>query len=135
MGLEHPVEVAGLGQLASALGAFVALDMVCPETLAAFLAVYQRVHEGLLVAGVLPHQPVHDDGGVQPLHVLPAVDHALPPGLLDVVLQLHPQRAVIPGGAQAAVDLGGLEYEPPPLGQGYYFFKGVFRSGHVNSSQ
>ena len=38
--------------------------------------------------------------------------------LLDAVLELDAHGAVVPGAGLAAVDLGGLEDEAPPLGEG-----------------
>src|SRR5690606_7863198 len=38
-----------------------------------------------------------------------------PPLTLDVVLELDPERSVVPGGARAAVDLPTGEDEPSPL--------------------
>ena len=57
------------------------------------------------MAGGHPGLGVHEDGGVQ-THVVGVLLHEfLPPGLLDVVLQLHAQGAVVPRVGQAAVDL------------------------------
>ena len=63
-GLEHHVELPRLGQLAAAVGASVALDMVGTETLLAGLAVNQRIGEVLDVAGGPPYHGVHEDGSV-----------------------------------------------------------------------
>src|SRR5262249_2069940 len=53
----------------------------------------------------------------EPDDVVALLHHGLPPVALDVVLDLHAERAVVPGSAQAAVDLAGREDDPPPLGQ------------------
>jgi len=50
-------------------------------------------------------------------HVVAAGDHRAPPLALDVLLQLHPERAVVPGRAGTAVDLPAGEDEPPALGE------------------
>ena len=69
------------------------------------------------MAGGLPHPGVHEDRGVEAHDVLPELHHRLPPGPLDVVLELDPEGAVVPGGTQPSVDLGGLERDAPPLGE------------------
>ena len=60
---------------------------------------------------------VHQDGRVEPDHVVALLDEVAPPHALDVVLQLHAERTVVPAGAGAAVDLARLEDEAPPLAQ------------------
>src|SRR5262249_52993630 len=44
-------------------------------------------------------------------------DHVLPPRLLHVPLQFHPERAVVPEPVDAAVDLRGLVDEPHVLAE------------------
>ena len=56
--------------------------------------------------------------GVEADHVVARGDHGAPPLLLDVLLQLHAERAVVPGGAGAAVDLAGGEDEAAALAEG-----------------
>ena len=46
---------------------------------------------------------------------LALLDHRLPPGPLDVVLQLDAERPVVPDGVDPAVDLGAGEDEAAPL--------------------
>jgi hypothetical protein len=119
VGLEHEVEVAGVGELAVAtvrahrrVG-----QVVGPEAVVAVEALDQGVRERLDVTGGLPHPWVHEDRGVEAHDVLPELHHRLPPGPLDVVLQLDPKGAVVPRGTQPSVDLGGLERDAPPLGE------------------
>ncbi len=81
------------------------------------LAVHQRVVEVHHVAGRLPDLGVHDDGAVQADDVVALADDVVPPGVLDVALQLHAQRAVVPKAVDAAVDLGRRKDETPPLAQ------------------
>ena len=53
----------------------------------------------------------------------------LPPGALDVVFQLHAERAVVPGVGEAAVDLGARVHKAAVLAQGddlVHSFFGVF---------
>ena len=60
-------------------------------------------------------------------------DHRVPPAILDVPLELHAQRPVVPHRTRAAVDLGGLEDEAAPLAQRHELFhhvgKGAGRHG------
>ena len=110
-----------------------ALDalVVGPEAVLALLAVHQRIGEAGDVAGRLPDPRMHQDRGIEPLDVVAGMDHRPPPAVLDVLLELDAQRAVIPHGAEAPVDLGRLEHEAPPLGQRHELFhEGVF--GHVH---
>ena len=133
--LEHQVEHARVGQLAPALRAGDAADvhgvavdalrfvlalrqLVGAEAVLAGLAVHHRVGEGVDVAAGLPDAGVHNDRGVQAHHVVPLLDDGAPPGLLDVVLQLHAKGPVVPEAADAAVDLAALKDESPALAQG-----------------
>src|SRR5437667_209251 len=68
-------------------------------------ALDQRVVERGHVTGGHPDLARQDHRRVQADHVVAALDHRLPPGALDVVLQVDTQRAVVPGGPGAAVDL------------------------------
>ena len=78
----------------------------------------------------LPHLRVHDDRAVDADHAdfLPVrprrriAHHVLPPGVLDVLLQLDAERAVVPEAVDAAVDLARLEDEAAPAAQGDEFF-------------
>ena len=95
-------------------------QVVLPEPLVALAAFHQRVTEILNVAAGLPSARVHEDGGVQPHHVVAPGDDRPPPGLLDVALQLHAQRPVVPRRAEAAVNLAALEHETAALGKGQH---------------
>src|SRR5262249_50167269 len=81
------------------------------------LAVDQRVGEAGDVARRLPDPRVHDDRGVDADDVVALLDHGPPPGVLDVPLQLDPERPVVPEAAEAPVDLARREDEPAPLAQ------------------
>src|SRR5690606_7749925 len=78
----------------------------------------ERVAEGVHVPARLPDGRVHEDGGVEALDVVVAVDHRAPPPLAHVPLELDAKRAVVVDGGEAAVDLGGLEDEAAALGEG-----------------
>ncbi len=126
--LEHEVEHPRLGQRppAAADGALRvglagrALDarVVRAEAVLAVPAVDQRVGEAGDVAGRLPDPRVHQDRGIEALDVVPRVDHGVPPAVLDVLLELDAERAVVPHRAEASVDLRGLEDEAAALAEG-----------------
>ena len=80
-------------------------QLVGAVTALAGTAVQQRVGEAGHMAGGDPDLGIHQDGGVQ-AHIIGAfLDKLLHPGLLDVVLELNAQGAVVPAVGQAAVDL------------------------------
>ena len=94
------------------------LEVVGAEPLVAGLALGQRVGEGVDVAAGLPHLARQDDRGVEADHVVALLHHGLPPLALDVLLELHAERAVVPGRPGAAVDLAARVDEAPALGEG-----------------
>jgi hypothetical protein len=145
-GLEHQVEGAGRRQLdRPALGALEllglearvdggqALGLLVEARLVELIGAVPRlagaavghgIGERRLVPGVLPDQPVHQDGGVQPLHVVALVHDRAPPGALDVVLQLDPEGTIVPGAAEAAVDGGRREDEATSFREADDLFQG-----------
>ena len=64
-----------------------------------------------------PHLWVHEDAGIEPDDVVALLDHRPPPCPLDVVLELDPERTVIPDRVDAAVDLARREDEAAALGE------------------
>jgi hypothetical protein len=44
-------------------------------------------------------------------------DHVVPPRLLDITLQFDPERTVVPGAIQAALDFARRENETASLGE------------------
>jgi hypothetical protein len=126
VGLEHEVELAGVGQiavgplagmhrrLARACGV---LELVGAEALLAGSAVDERVGETLEVTGRLPRARVLEDRRVQRDDVVAVLEHRPPPLCLDVVAQQHPVVAVVVGRAQPAVDLGGRKDEAATLAE------------------
>ena len=94
-------------------------------------AVQQRVGEAGHMAGGDPGLGVHQDGRVE-ADVIGALLHKLfQPCLLDVVLELDAEGAVVPAVGQAAVDLGAGENEAPVLAQGHDHIKCLFAVFHV----
>ena len=109
----HDVRVPQLG-LAEALRA---RQLVQPIAAMAGGALHERVAERRDVARRDPHLGVHQDARVETHDVVALLDHGPPPGALDVVLELHAERPVVPHGVDAAVDLAAREDEAAPLGQ------------------
>ena len=93
------------------------VDLVGPESVTALTAVDHRIGEVIDMAAGFPHGWMHDDGGIETDHVGTALDEFPPPHSLDLVLQLDTERAVVPTGARAAVDLAGLKNEATPLAE------------------
>ena len=136
VGLEQAGEGAGLGPLAAHAtvrardvgggqgGLFDALlfgelfdELILAGALVAVEALDERVGEGLDVTGGDPHFARENDGGVQAHDVGAAADHGIPPGTLDVFLQFHAERTVVPRGTGATVDVTAGEDEAAALGQ------------------
>jgi hypothetical protein len=92
-------------------------ELIRPEAELARAAVDERVTEAGDVAGRLPDARVEDDRRVERDDVIPLLDHRLEPAGPDVVLGQDAVVAVVVGGAEAAVDLGGGEDEAAPAGQ------------------
>src|SRR4051812_2644409 len=110
MRLEHHVELASGAELAATVGAFAALrDLVGAEAVLALLALNERIGKTCDVAARLPGSRIHEYGCVHSEHIVAVVDEALPPDALDVVLQRHAERAVVPRSCESPVDLGSLE--------------------------
>jgi hypothetical protein len=80
-------------------------------------AIDHGVGEAIHVAGRLPDLRVHDDGGVEALHVVAALNEVTPPSLLDIVTQLDSEGAVVIEAVIAAVDFGGLKNETAAFAQ------------------
>ena len=122
--------VDGLVQLHAVLAAPVLDELVGAEALLTLLTVHQRIGEAAQMAGSHPGLGIHQDGGIQAHVIGVLLNELLPPGLLDVVLQLHTQRAVVPGVGQAAVDLAAGEDKAAALTQGNDLFHGLFAVFH-----
>ncbi len=131
MGLEHQVELARRGEIATALGAHqfgvwisafgfdrLAQMVLAPAPLALAEALDQRVGEALEVARGLPDFGVLEDRRVDRDDVVALLQHRAPPLGFDVALEQDAVVAVVVGRAEAAVDLRGREYEAPAFAEG-----------------
>jgi hypothetical protein len=81
-------------------------ELIGAPALVALLALRERIDEGRDVPGRLPDLRGEDDRGVQAHDVVATAHDGLPPLALDVLFEFYAERAVVPGGAGAAVDLG-----------------------------
>jgi hypothetical protein len=83
--------------------------VVFTVTLVTARALHERVREDLDVTGCFPHLAGKNDRRVQADDVVAALNHEVPPLLLDVLLEGNSQGAVVPGRTGSAIDLTGLE--------------------------
>ena len=88
-------------------------------------AVHQRVREVTHVAGGLPNAGVQKDGAVETEHVLTAGHELLPPEVLDVALEFHAIRTVVPSVGEAIVNFGARENESAALAEGDDVLEGI----------
>ena len=109
-------------------------ELVRTVTGFAVLAVHQRVGKAADMAGSNPGGRVHQDRRVQADVIRTLLHKLLAPRGLDVVLELHAERAVVPGVGQAAVDLRAGVYEAATLTQGNDLFHGFFAVVHFTFS-
>jgi hypothetical protein len=68
---------------------------------------------------------MHEDRRIEPLDVVAHADHRVPPAVLEILLELDAEGAVVPHRAGSAVDLGRLEDEAAPLGERHELFHDV----------
>jgi hypothetical protein len=106
-----------------------AVEMVVAVPPLRLPAVDHPVVEQIEVARALPDLRMHDDRAVEPRHfvrgwgadgagefVMPR-DHVEPPRVLEIALERHAERAVVPEAVETAVDLARLEDEAAALGE------------------
>ena len=126
--------VNGLGELEAGLCAPVLNDLVRAETLVALAAVHQRIGEAAEMAGCDPGLGVHENGGVQAYIVGILLNELLPPGLFNIIFQLHAKGAVVPGVGEAAVNFAASKDKAAVFAQGNDFFHSFFGVFHFVSS-
>ena len=107
------------------LGDLVFYQIVGAITLLGVLVVYQGIIESVHVATGFPHSGVHEDGRVYAHDVAVEQHHALPPILLDVVLELHAVLAVVIYRRQTIIDIAAGEHESVLLAVAHYLFENV----------
>ncbi|CAB4955806.1 unannotated protein [freshwater metagenome] len=118
VGLEHEVEVAGLGErvLATTAGAGgEILELVLTESLTTLTAVNERIGEVLQMSRCFPDGRRRENRGIKTHDVVAHLHHGTPPSILDVAQQLHADGAVVVGGPEPAVNLGRREHEATTL--------------------
>ena len=91
------------------------VDLVRAKATIGQQAIDHRIAERFNVAGRFPNGRMNDDGGIDADDIFAFLGHPAPPGLLEVAFEFHAEGTVIPETVDAAVDLRGLENEPPPL--------------------
>jgi len=134
LGLEHQVELTHLGQVVRAplraLGP--RLEVIGAVALLALAAVHQGIRESLGVSGSHPGARVHQDGRVQSHHVVAFLDDRPPPQVLDILLELRTQGAVVPTVGQASVDLRAGIDEAASLAERHDLVEQVFLDGGLH---
>ena len=76
-----------------------------------FFAIDHGVGETIHVARRLPYLWVHDNGGIQALHIVAALNEVTPPSLFNIVSQFDSEGTVVIEAVIATVDFGGLKDE------------------------
>ena len=107
-------------------------ELVGAVTRAAGLAVEQRVGKARNVAGRDPRLRVHDDGGVETDVIGALLHELLEPRLLDVVLELHAERTVVPGVGKAAVNFASGVDKAAVLAERYDLVHGFLVMIHIS---
>ena len=108
------------------LGYLVLDEHVGAVALLRVAVVDEGVVEGIHMSAGLPDGGVHEDGRVDAHDVLVEQHHALPPVLLDVVLQFHAVLTVVVHSSQSVIDFAAGEYEAVLLAMRNDFLKNVF---------
>ena len=67
------------------------------------------------MAGGFPSFRVHQDGGVDAVHVGAVFDEKFPPGVHEVFLQGNAEGAVVPSAGETAVNVASGENEATSL--------------------
>ncbi len=143
IGFEHEVKRPGLGQIFAATGrtlfnAIFLRKLVRPKPGLAGSAVNHRIAKRLLVPARFPYRPVHQNRAIHSDDVVALVDHDAPPVILDIALQLDPERPVIPQPIETAVDFARLKNEAAPFAQANDFFHalaGWLGLGHRHTTE
>ena len=73
-----------------------------------------------------PDGGVHEDGAVDAHDVVVKQHHALPPVLLDIILQFYAILSVIIYSTEAIVNFAAREYEAVLFAVGHDFLENIF---------
>src|SRR5262249_27002957 len=117
--LEHQIELAGFGQLATAFRTPRPLDVVGAESLLAAFAVDQWIGEILQMAGSFPNPGMLQDCAVKAYDIATRLNHVAPPRFFDVALQFNAGGSLIPRLAQAPQGIPRQQKQGPAAAQVY----------------
>ena len=81
------------------------VNLVGAVALLGFAAIDHRVAEPADVSRRFPDLGIHDDRAIETDHVVSHHHVIAPPCVLDVSLEFHSKRAVVPEAVEAAVNL------------------------------
>ena len=102
-------------------------EVIRTVTRLAALAVHQGIGETAHVTRRDPHVGVHQDRAVETDVQVILGHELLPPSFLDIVFQLHAERAVVPSIRETAVDFAAGIYEAASLCESGEFVHSEFR--------
>ena len=120
MGLEHKVELFGLGErvLVLAVRADVGVfELVDTKAFVAFAAFDEWIAEVRQMTRGFEHGRWTNDCCVETYDIVAQLHHRAPPEVLNVAKQQNADRAVVVGGTASAIDVSRLEGEAAALRQ------------------
>ena len=116
----------GMNILKTVLIGIILDELISAEARLACTAVHERVVEIDDMAACHPNLGVHEDGAVHTDIIRAFLNEFTPPGILDIVQEEHPERAVIPAIREAAVNFRPCKNVAPVLTQSYNFIHRYF---------
>ncbi len=106
MRLKHHIECTHIAERSFALGTVLhIIEMVCTETLLAFLALDNRIGKTRHMAARLPDFRIHQYRSVNAVHIVAVIAKHREPETFNIFLENDPEWAVIVGTGKAAIDL------------------------------
>ena len=100
-------------------------ELVSAETFVASEAVHERVREVTHVARSLPNAGVQKNRAIETKHIVAGSHELLPPEILDVALEFHAIRTVVPSIGEAVVNFGAGENEAAAFAEGDDVLEGI----------
>jgi hypothetical protein len=100
-------------------------ELVSTETFVASKAVHERVREVTHVARSLPNAGIQKNRAIETEHIVTAGHELLPPEILDVALEFHAIRTVVPSIGEAIINFGTRENESAALAEGDDVLEGI----------